>query len=373
MSILALVDRGHLPDGGPDAVRSAGGCASAATQPSLMRFQRFVINDDPTYTGMEVTRGIIPAGWTMKGGVVWDLRDARPAQFRLHAGDPQDLAAFDVYPNHFFYWSAAAARGQVAQGVRYMGELVEPPPTDQFDAVAKVIIPLHRPDLAQANVVEREKLPKVAEAIFKDFAQSPAWEYGVAVGRMRFEYDLHGKTVQEDMYVAYKRATNPRLGFMNWSVENVTSTRGIKGNLEQLNLVRAVMAKGAAPNLAWYNKVTQFVLMRQKATMQQLADQEQRRQIFMKLSSDVSEENKRAFESHMHNIDVQSDSYGNYMREVSPWKTSDGGAIKLPTQYGHAWEGTNGEILMNNDPRYDPNSDPNNSRATWTRMEQIPR
>ena len=59
------------------------------------------------------------------------------------------------------------------------------------------------------------------------------------------------------------------------------------------------------------------------------------------------------------------------MREVSPWKDSNGTSYKLPTQYGHAWSGSDGTVIMNNDPSYNPNSDPNlTGNATWTRMEQ---
>lgn len=344
--------------------------AAPSTQPSVMRFQRFVITDDPTYTGMEVTRGIMPAGWKLKGGVVWDLRDGYPAQFRLHVSDPQDIAAFDVYPDHHFHWDATAAQRGVAPGTRYMGAMVAAPPADQFEALVRVILPQYRPELAKARVVDQEKLPKVAEVAFREIAQSPKYEYRAAAGRMRFEYELNGQTVQEDFYIVFKQAVNPRLHFMNWTVDNVTSTRGIKGTLDQLNMVRAVMARAGEPNIAWFSKVSQFILMRQKATMRQLADQEQRRQIFMKMQNEISDERKQAFESHMRDVDARSDAYGDYMREVSPWKTSDGSSIKLPTQYGHAWEGTNGEILMNNDPLYNPNSDPNNAHATWTPMEQ---
>jgi len=54
------------------------------------------------------------------------------------------------------------------------------------------------------------------------------------------------------------------------------------------------------------------------------------------------------------------------MREVKPWKTTDGDSVKLPNKYGYAWEGANGEIIMNNDPQYNPNSDPNLTPTQWT-------
>jgi hypothetical protein len=345
---------------------------AAATAP--VRFQRFVINDDPTYTGMEVSRGVMPGGWKLKGGVVWDLRDGFPAQFRIHIGDAEDVAAFDIYPDQHCFWSTNAAQNRnFPPGSRYMGSVVQAPPADQFQALTKVILPRYRPDLAQARIVDQQKMPKVAEAAFRAMAQNPGYQYWAMAGRMRFEYELHGQAVQEDMYVVVKLATNLRLHFTNWVVESVTSTRGPKGTLEQLNTLRALMTQAIQPNIAWYNKVTQFILIRQKMTLQKLAAQEERRKIFMKLKEEISEENKQAFENHMHDIDVRSNAFADYTREVSPYRTGDGKTVKLPNKYGMAFEGANGEILLSNEPGYNPNSDPNQARTTWTPLQQVPR
>ena len=242
-----------------------------------MKFQRFVINDDPTYTGMEVTRGILPAGWKLQGGVVWDLRDAFPAQFRIHAADPQDVSAIDVYPKRFFYWSALAQRqGMAGPDTRYMGEIVAPPPSDQFDALRKVIIAQFRPELANAQVVEQEKQPKVAEAAFNTMLQAPQLVNKAWAGRVRFEYDLKGHAVQEDVYVILKSATNARLHYMSWSVEGANSVRAPKGKLDELKLMQAVMNSAARPNVLWFNKVNQFILMRQKMTLDQRRGSEAR-------------------------------------------------------------------------------------------------
>jgi len=343
-----------------------------ATQPSSVRFKKFVIRDDPSYTGMVVTQGIIPADWNLKGGVNWNLADARPAQFRIHISDPQDLSAFDVYPNHFFFWSreAAARGGATGQDQRYMGMIIEQPPADQFAALTQVVLRRDRPDLAQARVADQTKLKEVAQAAFDAWPKMAGVQYFVAAGKVTFEYNLQGQDVQEEFYIVFKQSINQRLGIMNWNVENVTSTRGPKGSLEQLNSMRAVMAHSCQPNIDWYNKVTQFVVNRTKMTIQQLNDQEQRREIFAKMQSDANDQEKQEFQKHMDDLDRQSDAQADYMREVSPWKTTDGDSVKLPNKYGYAWEGANGEIIMNNDPQYNPNSDPNLTPTQWTAMQQ---
>src|SRR5579872_4024351 len=66
-------------------------------QQGQLRFQRFVIKDDPNYTGLDVCGGLMPAGWTKEGGVEWDLRDDRPAQLHVHFSNPHGVAAYDMY------------------------------------------------------------------------------------------------------------------------------------------------------------------------------------------------------------------------------------------------------------------------------------
>jgi hypothetical protein len=340
-------------------------------QPSIMRFKKFVIRDDPSYTGMVVTQGIMPADWTLKGGLVWNLADARPAQFRIHFGDAKDVSAFDIYPNHFFYWSRLAAQRGVAADQRYMGAIIEAPPGDAFEALAQVVVRRDRPDLAQAKVVEQTALKDVAAAAFEAMPKMAGIQYSAGAGKVTFEYELAGQTVQEEFDLVCKSSVNPRLGIMDWSVENVSSTRGPKGTLPQLNAVRAVMAHACQPNIQWYTWITNFVVRRSQATIQQLNEQEQRREIRMNTQQEINDQEKQQFQQHMDDIDHQSDAYADYMREVSPWKTDDGSTVKLPSQYGYAWEGADGQIIMNNDPRYNPASDPNNTPTQWTSMQQV--
>jgi hypothetical protein len=343
---------------------------SSTSQPAKVQFKKFVIKDDPAYTGMEVTEGLMPADWTLQGGPVWNMADGRPMQMRIHISDAQDVSAFDVYPNHFFYWSRVAAQRQVLPNTRYMGCIIEAPPRDQFQAFAQVVIARDRPDLAQAKIVKQEKLPDLAKAAFDAMGQNPAYVKEAAAGRITFEYVLKGQTVDEAFYIIYEQAVNQRLGFMQWQVVNVSSTRAPKGQLDQLAMVRAMVVQSCRPNLAFYTKVTNFVLDRQRATIQQLNNQQQQRQMLQTAREQANDAEKQAFDQHMADLDKQEDAEADIQRQVSPWKSPNGSTVKLPTQYGHAWQGADGRIIMNNDAQYNPNSDPNLTPTQWTPMQQ---
>src|ERR1700722_14581658 len=55
-----------------------------STQPSTMRFKRYVITDDQGFKGMEVFHGVMPVDWTIKGGVIWKMAFRSPALIRIH-------------------------------------------------------------------------------------------------------------------------------------------------------------------------------------------------------------------------------------------------------------------------------------------------
>src|SRR6202042_2180025 len=137
-----------------------------------------------------------PVDWTVKGGVTWKMGLGPPDLIRIHWGDAQDVCAFDVYPFLNFVWpnprGPSAGRFQPGQ-VTPIGMIVEEPPTDQFDAYDKVIVQMFRPDLKEARVVKKEKMPQAAKAIYDQINTDPNYIVFVGVGRQTFEYDLHGQ------------------------------------------------------------------------------------------------------------------------------------------------------------------------------------
>jgi hypothetical protein len=133
-----------------------GPATGPSTQPVTMRFKRYVITDEQGFKGMEVLHGVMPADWTIKGGVIWKMALVTPDLMRIHWGDAQDVCAFDIYPAITFSWSDEVGRGgRVQPGQIQHGDIIKEPPTDQFDAFEKVIVQMFRPDLKDAKVVNK--------------------------------------------------------------------------------------------------------------------------------------------------------------------------------------------------------------------------
>ena len=190
------------------------GNKDAATPPATMRLKPYVITDAQGFKGMEVLHGVMPVDWTVKGGVTWKMALGIPDQTRIHWGDAQDVCAIDWYPPILFFWSNDVGRGGRFQpGQVQHGDIIKQPPTDQFDAFDKVIIQMMRPDLAQAKVVNKEKLPDAAKAIYAQVNTDPNWPVAVWAGRETLEYELHGQTVQE-IYMAFSQSEAAKAGWL---------------------------------------------------------------------------------------------------------------------------------------------------------------
>jgi hypothetical protein len=339
-----------------------------ATQPVVADFVPWVIKDDRTYTNMEVTRGMMPKGWTIKGGVVWTIDDAFPAQFRIHFGDEQDICALDDYPN------MDCCFGKIMAGrTRFQGAEVLKPPADQFDAILTVIVPRFRPELANAKVVDKVKKPEWAKAAYEKIKQVQGYQYAVWAGIMTFEYQIKGQTVKEQVALTYKRETNPKLGFVLWYLENVSSARFTEDTRESVRVYRKMMIESVHPNPAWTDKVEQFIIAKQKMNMNELQDQMRRTKLFADMvARKTAEEYQREAAQTMAGSEAATEGTSDLLRNVTPWNTG-GGMAKLPSGYSYAWENPAGQVHMTNDPTYDPNSDPAMNSTTWTRITPVRR
>ena len=364
---------------GQAAATNAPANKDASPQPATLRFKRYVITDEQGFKGMEVLHGVMPVDWTLKGGVTWKPALGIPNQIRIHWGDAQDVCAFDRYPTILFTWSNDVGRGGRSQpGQVQHGNILKQLPTDQFDAFDQVIIQMMRPDLAQAKVVNREKLPEVAKALSAQLNTDPTWPVAVAAGRETLEYELHGQTVQEILSGVLTIGGSQRQGgFKIWSVSQATSSRAPKGALDQLKPIGAVMSQSLQMNPAWNQKVAALINQREQQSLanQRQASANQQAQFNaiesrIASTSAANDAQHAAYWQHSADLERQSQNRADVMREVSPWKDGSGTSYKLPTQYSHAWSGADGTIIMNNDPSYNPNSDPNvTGNTTWTPME----
>ena len=89
----------------------------------------------------------------------------------------------------------------------------------------------------------------------------------------------------------------------------------------------------------------------------------------IRAQTEANDAEHASYWQHSEELNRESENRADYMREVSPWKDSEGNSYKLPTAYSYAWTGSDGEIVMSNDAGYDPSRDPNSTNTSWTPMQ----
>jgi leucyl aminopeptidase len=144
-----------------------------------------------------------------------------------------------------------------------------------------VIVQLFRADLAQAKVVNQEKLPAVAKKVYDQINTDPNTSYMVRAARETFEYQLNGQTVQEIvsgvLEASISKVGNPT-GLQYWTIVNASSRRAVKGQLDQLAAIEQVMAQSLQINPDWLQRVNAQNQQRYQqalgAQRQQLANQQ---------------------------------------------------------------------------------------------------
>jgi hypothetical protein len=371
VAMLAITSavRAQEAPAAPPAVSSP-----ATPQPATVRFKRYVITDEDGFKGMPVLSGIMPVDWTMKGGVTWKMALSPPDLIRIHWGDAQDVRALDCYPYLRFCWENpdGPMSGYNVPGQVLGHSIVIEPPADQFDAIDKVIVGMFRPDLKQAKVANKEKMPDVAKTVYAQLSKEfgPQWAIRVSAGKETFEYELNGRTVQEVASLVFEETMFRPSGLTSWDVLNAASRRAPKGQVDQLTPIASIMFQSSQFNPAWNQRLQALTQQRQDAQMQAQNDQFNAIESRISAQSAANDAQHQAYWQHSSDLQTQSENEADVQREVSPWKDSDGTTFKLPTQYGHAWSGADGTIIMNNEPSYNPNSDPNLTSTTWTPMEQ---
>jgi hypothetical protein len=280
-----------------------------------------------------------------------------------------------MYPMLSFVWGRVAGRNaSELPGKIWQGNIIRPLPSDQFDAIEKVMIPYFRPDLANAKVVSKERLPNVARAIDAQENKDPSWPVIAGAGKETFEYDLRGQTVQE--VVRGVVTVGGQGGFRIWQCVYFSSWRAPKGMLDQMKPINAVMQQSFHMNQDWVGQVGALMVRRKQQALNKIqagiaanTASFNRTEARVAAASAAEDAQDQAFDQHMANIDEQSDKEADYLRDVSSWTGGNGTTYKLPTGYNYAWQSSNGGVVMNNNAGENPNNEPGNTQ-TWTPMQQ---
>lgn len=355
------------------AVANAPAAARAAAPANVVRFIPWQIKDDPTWTGEEVSRGVMPDGWKLESKAIWDMHNGFPFGVRAHFTDADDLRAYDTYPAHDFFWSyIPGQQRQKPAGSLSGNTLVEPPPADQFAAILDFVIPVYRPDLKNAKVTEKVALKEMSKITFDNMPEVMRQGVLIRSGRVRFEYELHGKVIEEDVSAVYLLQANQQLKYAGWNISGISSVRGPKGTLDEVKTIEAIIQRSIRPGAAFWCKYDQFIILKNQQRTREIEEVGRRSRIFAEMANKASDAQAAQYWKRQDANARLSESRALYNRSLTQYQSSNGGPpINLPNNMPHAWQGANGQILQTNNPNYNPNGDPTQPSTQWTPMQQV--
>ena len=339
--------------------RTAGG--------DVLRFKTFRVMDRPDMIGGEAMSLLIPAAWEGEGSVAWRLHPTMPAGALIRVRNPNGPEAFESWPAQPYSWGGMLAMTGFPEGSNYLGNEVRPPPANAFEYLERYVLPQVRAGI-QLRVADRAEMPELANAIrAQNAAEGNLLPTEVSAGRVRVEYELDGKLVEEDFYCSLNKIFLPGGNMVIWIADQLGAMRAEKGRLDGQAKILQTMVSSIRLNPQWLNRYQQLVEALTAYQNRQIANAGVISRIISQTHEEISASRQQAYEQRQASMDRINENYSQYQRGVDEYRNPDTGTrVELPSGYTHAWRGLNGEYLVTDNPNFNPNVE---LHGDWTALE----
>jgi hypothetical protein len=269
----------------------------------------------------------------------------------MEAHSPDGPEALSVLPLITCFWSPQPMPG-FPEGSLYSGNLVARP-VEPAEFITRLVLPFLRKDLKQAQVVKTEELPDLAKTALAGQAPEAGIQKSAKAARIRFRYDSNGVPVEEDVYCALVYATGGT-GVTFWAPQVFFTFRAKAGELDAQARILAVIESSARVNLNWYNRLMQMIEINHQAGMQRIHDIGEWSKAYAKTSGEVSDSITKGYWDRQASQARTSQAVSNSIRGVEQYKDPQGYEFQLPSGYDGAWVSNRGEVIVSNEPGFDP-------------------
>lgn len=314
---------------------------------------------DPFADGIEALKLLVPLGWNLSGGRVWNIGARFGGVTRdISVNSPDALVGFEFYPSVPYTWQSNT------------GFL---PPITSFYGVAGAYV---LPRLSAAQYIEQRVVPNlpynnVAILRFEDLpAVETALEMSIYQGsladvaRVRITFSSNGIDFEGEIHVwinYLEQNVGSVIGLLtNWTPERVFMMYAPVGQLDSAISMLYPMAVSEVTNPAWQQAVNSVEKLRQKGVQESLA-------LTAQLSETIRQNSQETFDLISNNFRQQSalndqlhESYQQYIRGVETYIDPVAGQIELPSGFAQVWSNSAaGEYILLNDSLFDPNTNAN--------------
>jgi hypothetical protein len=352
-----------LESGG--ASYTLGRAASSARH--ALRMNRATIHDD--LAQLDAATLLVPDGWRVESQIDWQMNPFKPASVMWRAADPNGADAVTAYPEARYLdgfreriYSVAVtvggpayARGEAAKypdGTRVYAQELRTRPADPGGYVRQTFAAQVRPDLASARLVEERDEPELARAALVPFAGLNA---RVRVSRLRYEYALGDRPIQEQLFCTLLELTNPD-GTVGWGA-SVLSCRAAKGDLDRVVGLSRILVSSVIPDLGWYAKVVAVADMAMKVARSGQDAQARRAQILAQAQAQVDQTMR---DQYSYQQKLQQQSFAKWDEVIRGVETRydpiQERQIEVPASYRQVFVSPQHEYILSDDVNYRPPS-----------------
>ncbi|HJX72504.1 MAG TPA: hypothetical protein VJ346_11140 [Bacteroidales bacterium] len=358
----------------PEQASVNPGKSSSHQTGNLIKFKKFSYIDQQG-TGSEAFSFLMPINWTFKGGLIW-LTDnpGMPATSAFTVSNPKGSEAFEVFPNQPFFWSTNQGSLMLHPvGSKYFGNEVRPI-MNAGQAMRQVVLPRFRGSVGNLQIIKEEPVPELARAISAASQPQPGLTSNFDASKVRIEYNLGGKVMEEEIYAVVEAYTYPIQSWgsvvynTNWTVSYIFSYKAEKGKLEPASKVFETITYSFQVNKNWFNKYVQLVEFLIKNEIQRIHNIGDFSRRLAQMSDEIREDNLKSWYDRQAVGDRIAEDFSQYMRGVDEYYDPiEGKPVELPSGYDNAWTNANGEYIISDNPNYNPNI---GSNLNWERMKR---
>jgi hypothetical protein len=339
-------------------------------------------------TGIVSHTLLVPKGWTHEGGVRWQIQDqTAPNQFVFKVASPSG-EEYNSWPAlRFTYTRNRELRARMGVDVGQPvgdGSIFMPPPEDLKAFVVERLLPGARPGAQNVRVVEDKPAPEIRRQFIEGMGGQAAldrhertmrqmggeFRVDVLAGRVVVEYDQAGvrwsevfDVVAHNLYSAQRMINGQLLDNNTWTSANPISVRARVGD----EAVRPTLMT-VAQSIRQTPRYT-MAIMEMWRNINEIRRRgfQERMKIIAKSNEDLRRIHGEIYDNKTAAREKANRDFIDTITDIDRFTASDGTKLALPNHYEHYFRNERGEIVVSNDPNFDPRP---GSTLTWEQLER---
>lgn len=304
---------------------------------------------DPAVNNIEGATLLVPEGWNVEGGFVWNPLLSMQASLLLRVSDGQTGAAVETLPSQQFVWPLQQMPTPVYPGTNWMGSIIMPLPRDPAQVVWETLMPGPLAHLRTAQPIRNDNLPQYAA----EFARTIPAGLTVSANRLRYTFSTGGRAWEEDVYLIVTFGQPD--GYTQFWWTNAATLRAPSGELDRATPLLQVVLQSLRITLDWSATLEYVRGLFRQGQAQQLADVRRLGQIAAQHREEIRQMHQQVWEERQAAQDRQNfalrEILGGVETVTNPF---DARPVEVPAGYAGCWVNQKGDVLLSENSTFDP-------------------